>query len=68
MAAEARAAKVPPVSRYPVRILFRWYSKDSRKDIDNVAFAKTFILNGLVLAGVLTEDSRKHGSLEAKSF
>jgi Holliday junction resolvase RusA-like endonuclease len=60
VALETRAAKVPPVSRYPVTISFRWFSKDARKDIDNVAFAKKFILDGLVLAGVLQEDSRKH--------
>lgn len=57
---EAQAAKLPPVSRYPVRIAFTWYSKDSRKDIDNVSFAKKFILDGLVEAGVLAGDGRKH--------
>lgn len=57
---EARAAKLPPVSRYPVRISFAWYSKNSRKDIDNVAFAKKFIMDGLVEAGVLKGDGRKH--------
>lgn len=60
VAREAQAAKLPPVSRYPVRIAFRWYSKDSRKDIDNVAFAKKFVLDGLVLAGVLEGDGRRH--------
>lgn len=57
---EARAAKMPPVSRYPVRISITWYSRDSRKDVDNVAFAKKFILDGLVEAGVLAGDGRKH--------
>ncbi|MDO9028168.1 MAG: hypothetical protein Q7U68_04835 [Candidatus Roizmanbacteria bacterium] len=37
-------------------IVFQWYSKDRRKDKDNVAFAKKFILDGLVLAGVIKSD------------
>jgi len=51
--------KIPPVKDYPVKILFRWFSKDNRKDIDNVAFSKKFILDGLVIAKVLENDSRK---------
>src|SRR5574343_457580 len=47
------------IEKYPVMITFNWYSRDCRKDIDNVAFAKKFILDGLVMAGVLENDSRK---------
>lgn len=36
-----------------------WYTKDSKKDPDNVAFAKKFILDGLVLSKVLKNDGRK---------
>ena len=39
-----------------VFIVFQWYAKERRKDKDNVAFAKKFILDGLVLAGVLKSD------------
>lgn len=60
VAREAQAAKLPPVSRYPVRVGFTWYTHDLRKDVDNVAFAKKFILDGLVLAGVLEGDGRKY--------
>ncbi|HCA28498.1 MAG TPA: hypothetical protein DEP23_02395 [Ruminococcaceae bacterium] len=42
--------------RTPVRITYRWYCKDKRKDKDNVAFAKKFIQDGLVSAGVLKND------------
>lgn len=42
--------------RTPVRITYRWYCKDKRKDKDNVAFAKKFIQDGLVNAGVLKND------------
>lgn len=60
VAREAQAAKLPPVSRYPVRIGFTWYTRNLRKDVDNIAFGKKFILDGLVLAGVLAGDGRKH--------
>ncbi|RKZ11047.1 hypothetical protein DRQ25_00885 [Candidatus Fermentibacteria bacterium] len=59
VALEAKAARIKPVVNYPVFIQYRWYSKDRRKDIDNVAFAKKFINDGLVVAGVLKDDSRK---------
>ncbi len=47
------------VNEYPVHIEFNWYSKNERKDIDNVAFSKKFVLDGLVLAKVIENDSRK---------
>lgn len=40
----------------PVEIIFTWYEKDKRRDKDNIAFAKKFILDGLVNAGVLDGD------------
>lgn len=57
---EVMAQKVPHVTSYPVHITYTWYSKDSRVDIDNVAFAVKFIHDGLVEAGVLDGDDRKH--------
>ena len=42
--------------RTPVQVTYRWYCKDKRKDKDNVAFAKKFIQDGLVAAGVLKND------------
>lgn len=58
---EAKKAHTPPVekSEYPVHISYKWYSKDRRIDIDNVAFAKKFINDGLVQAGIIENDSRK---------
>ena len=55
----AKKAKIKPVETYPVMIAFTWYSPNERKDIDNVAFAKKFVLDGLVRAGVLENDGRK---------
>lgn len=56
----ARLERMKPVEKYPVRIHYTWYSKDKRKDLDNVAFAKKQINDGLVSAGVLVDDSRKY--------
>jgi len=39
-----------------VFIIFEWFVRDGKKDKDNIAFAKKFILDGLVLAKVLKND------------
>lgn len=43
----------------PPEIVFFWYEKNRKRDKDNVAFAKKFILDGLVMAGVLDGDGWK---------
>lgn len=55
----AKVQKIAPVQNYPVQIKYVWYMKDRRKDIDNVAFAKKYINDGLVQAGVLENDGQK---------
>lgn len=45
---------------FPLAVLITWYVKNKRKDADNIAFAKKFILDGLVEAGVLPNDNRKY--------
>ena len=57
---EVLSQGVKKVSKYPVTIECNWYMKNRRKDIDNVCFAKKFILDGLVLAKVLQDDSQKY--------
>ena len=42
-----------------VHIRFCWYEKDKRRDIDNISFAKKFILDALVDAGVLKNDTQR---------
>lgn len=44
----------------PVYITFTWIEPNSKRDLDNVCFAKKFILDALVKCGVLTNDNRKH--------
>jgi len=58
---ETNVAKMSCIGKqwyqYPCKITFTWHLKDKRKDLDNVAFAKKFILDGLVKAGVLENDN-----------
>lgn len=42
----------------PVRIGFVWYYS-SKHDFDNISFAKKYVLDGLVKAGVLPNDNPK---------
>ena len=44
----------------PVEVAFTWVERDRRRDMDNVAFAKKFILDGLVWAGVIPDDTPRY--------
>lgn len=44
----------------PVHIHFIWTEKNARRDYDNIAFAKKFVLDALVKAGKLADDNRRH--------
>lgn len=45
----------------PVKIQFTWVSeKDDRRDLDNICFAKKFILDALQECGKLENDNRKY--------
>ena len=51
-------AKLPRFER-PINIHFHWIEGNKRRDLDNVAFGKKFILDTLVKAGKLKDDNRK---------
>ena len=57
--AYARCRK-PPVFDGPVFVTFAWHEPNRRRDVDNVAFAKKFILDALVQLGILADDGRNH--------
>lgn len=40
----------------PLNFEFHWFCKDRRKDKDNICFAKKFIFDGLIQAGVIKND------------
>ena len=43
----------------PVNIHFHWVEENKKRDLDNICFAKKFILDALVKAGKLKDDNRK---------
>jgi Holliday junction resolvase RusA-like endonuclease len=44
----------------PCKLRFIWHVANRRTDPDNVAFAKKFVIDGLVQANVIPEDSMKY--------
>lgn len=48
-----------PVYGNPVKIHFHWIEDNKRRDLDNICFAKKFILDAMVKAGKLEDDNRK---------
>lgn len=52
-------ARLPKVDK-SVTIHFEWHEKTKRRDADNIASAKKFILDALVKQGVLIDDSRRY--------
>lgn len=56
-----KAAKDAKMGHFtePITVEFHWYEPDQKRDVDNVAFAKKFIFDGLQKAGVITNDNYK---------
>ena len=52
----------------PVAIHFHWVEGNKRRDLDNIAFAKKFILDALVKCGKLKDDNRKCVSAFTDTF
>ena len=63
----AKAAHVPRFDR-PVTVHFLWVEPNKKRDVDNIAFAKKFILDGLVRARIIANDNRKHVTGFSDSF
>lgn len=52
--------KPMPKFEKPIRIKFTWIEANTKRDLDNICFAKKFILDAMVKAGKLTDDNRKY--------
>lgn len=50
---------LPRISK-PVTINFHWIEPNKRRDLDNIAFAKKFILDAMVKKGKLIDDGMKY--------
>jgi len=44
----------------PVAMHYTWYEPNRKRDKDNIAFAKKFVQDALVVAGVLENDGWRH--------
>lgn len=51
--------KMPKYEK-PVKIHFHWIEENKRRDLDNVCFAKKYILDAMVKAGKLKNDNRNY--------
>ncbi len=49
-----------PQYKNPIKIHFTWVEENKRRDLDNVCFAKKFILDSMVKAGKLKDDNRNY--------
>lgn len=50
--------KLPKFEK-PVKISFNWIEGNKKRDLDNICFAKKFILDAMVKCGKLKDDNRK---------
>lgn len=49
-----------PIYKKPIKIHFLWIEENKKRDLDNVCFAKKFILDSMVKAGKLENDNRNY--------
>ena len=57
---DAKAARLPKITDYPVYLTYTWFTPNKRKDLDNICFGQKFIQDGLVQAGVLEGDGQRY--------
>lgn len=48
-----------PIFSGPILVIFNWFEPNARRDLDNICGGAKFVLDGLVLAGRIPNDSRK---------
>lgn len=59
--------KMPKMTK-PIKIHFTWIEGTKRRDLDNICFAKKFILDAMVKCGKLKDDNRKWVTAFTDSF
>lgn len=62
ISSQRSAGTVRRVLNYPVSITFEWHETTKRRDLDNIASAKKFILDALQKCGILDGDGQKYVS------
>lgn len=56
----AKAKKTIAPTDKPIVVHFEWHEKTKRRDPDNVASAKKFILDAMQTSGIIPNDNRKY--------
>lgn len=51
---------VLPKFENPIYIKFKWIENNKKRDLDNICFAKKFILDALVKSGHMKNDNRNY--------
>lgn len=54
-----RLVKMPKWTK-PIKIKFHWIEGNKKRDLDNICFAKKFILDAMVKYRKLTDDNRNY--------
>jgi len=62
------AKGLAPIEKYPVTVHCHWVVKNRRKDLDGVRHSIKYVLDGLVMAGVLKNDSWRYISGLSDTF
>lgn len=47
-------------SEYPIRVNFEWHEKTKKRDLDNIASAKKYILDAMQTAEIIKGDGQKY--------
>jgi Holliday junction resolvase RusA-like endonuclease len=56
----AKIKKILTPTDKPVIVHFEWHEKTKRRDADNIASAKKYILDAMQKAGIIPNDNRKY--------
>lgn len=56
----AKIKKVLKPTDKPIIVHFEWHEKTKRRDADNVASAKKYILDAMQTSGIIPNDNRKY--------
>lgn len=57
-----------PKFKNPIKIHFCWIEENKRRDLDNICYAKKFILDSMVKAGKLKDDNRNYVTAFTDTF
>ena len=60
------AKKLPKYNK--IRVIITWFDPDDKHDPDNTAAGQKFIMDGLVLAGTIPNDTKKYIKSIAHEF